>query len=442
MPNIPFRFGPLLPTFALGLLAGVLVFNADTFRLSHAATIGIPQYQPQRLAGTEAYQEGMAALANNDLTRAKRAFQEVISEVPTHVGAILGMAEIAWKEKDSQNVEKYLKRAMALAPKNALVYQAWGKHLIQQGRFPEAEEAFKKGIKLEPRHVNLWVQLGDLYLQLLGNPTQAIKAYQEAIALDASHAGAYYGIGMAQFSMKHVPEAKEAFLEAINLTPDNPLPLYSLGRLYLTQRAFDEALQAFTKAIRLQPKFVEAHLGLGDVYVNQHKDAEAIEVYEQAKSLAPQAGSIYVKLGLLHERNQHPDEAAKAFEQAITLDPNQAIAFNNLAWIAAKKNIRLDEALEWAQKAVALAPSVSAFQDTLGWIYRLRGDLDKAADTLSLAAGIKPEIPDVYYHLGIVESERGNTQNAITALTRALELDEHFADAADAQQRLNALKTR
>lgn len=430
----------VLLTIASAILA--ISINEFSISLSQAATIGIPQYQPQQPPGTKSYRKGMTALAQGEFKKAKRTFQEVIVEVPTHVGATLGLAEIAWREKDHKNVKNYLQRALKLAPKNALVHQAWGKHLIQQGRFNEAEDSLKKGIWLEPKQVSLHVQLGDLYLQKLREPKQAIKAYGSALNLDASHAGAHYGVGLAHFALKHVQEAKEALKKATNLTPKNPLPFYSLGRLYMTQQTFDKALNAFGTAIQLQPKFVEAHIAIGDAYINQQKDEEALEAYERAKSLTPKVGGIYVKLGLVHERNKRIDEAAKAFEQAIALDPKQPIAFNNLAWIAAQKNIRLDEALEWAKKAVALAPKVSAFQDTLGWIHRMRGELDQASDTLHLASGIKPELPDIYYHLGIVEAERGNTKDAISALMRALELDEHFADAGDAQERLDALKAQ
>ena len=409
---------------------------------SQAATIGIPEYQPQQPPGTESYQKGMVALTKGNFQTAKRAFQEVIDEAPTHVGAYLGLAEIAWNEKDHEKVGHYLQKALKLAPKNAMVYQAWGKHLIQQGRFIEAEDALKKGIWLEPKQVSLHVQLGDLYLQLLREPKQAIKAYHEALILDVSHAGAHYGLGMAHFALRQVPEAKTALKEATRLTPKNPLPYYSLGRLYMTQQTYDQALDAFSTAIRLQPKFLEAHIAKGDVYINQQKDEEALKSYERAKSLAPNVGGIYVKLGLVHERNERIDEAVEAFEQAISLDPNQAIAFNNLAWIATQKNSRLDEALEWAKKAVELAPKVSAFQDTLGWVHRLRGELDEAADALYTASLIKPELPDIYYHLGIVEAERGNKKNAISALTRALELDEHFAGAGDAQERIDSLNSQ
>jgi len=429
-----------LPTIASVILAFSISTPAISF--SQAATIGIPQYQPQQPAGTESYRQGLTALAQGKIKRAKRAFQEVINEVPTHVGAILGLAEIAWKEKDHTNVKHYLQKAVKLAPKNALVHQAWGKHLIQQGRFHEAEEALKKGIALEPKQVRIHVQLGDLYLQLLREPKKAIQAYREALILDPSHASAHYGLGMAHFALQQVQEAKVALKKATNLTPKNPLPFYSLGRLYMIQQTFDQALDAFGTAIQLQPNFVEAHIAIGDAYINQQKDAKALAAYEHAKSLAPKVGGIYVKLGLVHERNQRIDKAAEAFEQAITLDPKQSIAFNNLAWIAAQKNTRLNEALEWAQKAVALAPKVSAFQDTLGWIHRMRGELDKAADALHTASGIKPELPDIYYHLGIVETERGNTEDAITALARALEIDEHFANSEDAQERLNVLRAQ
>jgi len=111
-----------------------------------------------------------------------------------------------------------------------------------------------------------------------------------------------------------------------------------------------------------------------------------------------------------------------------------------LAWISVQHNTRLDEAVTWAEQAVALAPKISAFQDTLGWVHRKRGELDKAADVLKKATALKPEQADIFYHLGVVEAERGQNQKAVAALTKALELNAKFTDADDARQRLQSLQ--
>jgi tetratricopeptide (TPR) repeat protein len=405
-----------------------------------SATIGSPLYQPKTPPGAIDYQQGLAALAKGDLDMAKQAFHAKLKKTPSHVGAMIGLAEIAFKEGLPNITEKYIQDAMQVAPKNALIHQMLGRHLVQQGRLEEGESAYQRAIELEPKLLRLQLEVGDFYLQRSNQPQKAIEAYEAALELDNAHAGAHFGLGSALANTGKIDQAIKKFQEAGHLAPDNPLPFFALGRIHVVRKQFEEAHQAFTQAIQAQPKFMQAYIARGDVSIIQEHDAKAFEDYETARTLAPDVAGIHVKLGLLHERNQRFDQAVDSFRTAISLDPRQAIALNNLAWISVQHNTRLDEAVAWAEQAVALAPKVSAFQDTLGWVHRKRGELDKAADVLIKATALEPEQADIFYHLGVVESERGQTQKAVAALEKALELNAKFTDAEDARQRLQSLQ--
>ncbi len=115
------------------------------------------------------------------------------------------------------------------------------------------------------------------------------------------------------------------------------------------------------------------------------------------------------------------------------------MSINNLAWMAAERKVKLDEALEWATKAGALGPKVPEFQGTLGWVHRARGDLAKAAQALQKAATLKPERPAIIYHLAVVHQEQGKTKEALAELKKALALDKNFPGADDARRRLQQL---
>jgi Flp pilus assembly protein TadD len=92
-----------------------------------------------------------------------------------------------------------------------------------------------------------------------------------------------------------------------------------------------------------------------------------------------------------------------------------------------------------AKKAVELEPKVSQFQDTLGWVYRARGELDKAAEVLQKAAKIEPQQAVIWYHLGIIQAERKKTKDAEAALRQALQIQQNFPESEDARKRLAEL---
>ncbi len=427
-------------TYILGFRHIILICLLALSPPALGATIGTPLYQPKTPPSAMDYQQGLSALAKGDLAIAKHAFLATLKKTPAHVGAMIGLAEIALKEKSPKVTEQYIQQALEVAPKNALIHQLWGRHLTQQGRLEEAEAAYQRSIELEPKLLRLHLELGDFYLQRSNQPNKAITAYQTALALQASHAGAHFGLGSALANTGQIDQAVLEFLEAGQLAPHNPLPFFALGRIHMTRKQLKEARESFDKAIHAQPKFVQAYMARGDVSILQEQDAKALEDYEAARTLAPRIPGLHVKLGLLHERNKRFDQAIASFRTAISINPKQPIALNNLAWISVQHNARLDEAVEWAEQAVALAPKISAFQDTLGWVYWKRGELEKASEVLKRATGLKPEQAEIFYHLGVVEAERGKTDKAMAALEKALALDAKFTDAEDARKRLESLQ--
>jgi Flp pilus assembly protein TadD len=98
------------------------------------------------------------------------------------------------------------------------------------------------------------------------------------------------------------------------------------------------------------------------------------------------------------------------------------------------------EAVEWSRRATSLDPREPQFRDTLGWALRNNGDQRAALGELVAARDLDGNDSGIWYHLGVVYAELKQDREAIDALTRALRLDPDFFAAADAQQRLQALR--
>ncbi|MDR1199957.1 MAG: tetratricopeptide repeat protein [Prevotellaceae bacterium] len=79
----------------------------------------------------------------------------------------------------------------------------------------------------------------------------AIEYYQQAIAIDPNHAGAYGSMGIACYSLKN----------------------------------YDEAIRCYQKAIAIDPNYAFAYVNLGYVYGVLKKKKEQIKYYQQAARL-------------------------------------------------------------------------------------------------------------------------------------------------------------
>jgi tetratricopeptide (TPR) repeat protein len=85
------------------------------------------------------------------------------------------------------------------------------------------------------------------------------------------------------------------------------------------------------------------------------------------------------------------DRALEVHRQVLDEFPTSATYRNNAAWMAARCQRKLDEALVWAEKAVALAPDEPSYYDTLAEVHFQRGDRDAALAAAQKAVDLSPQ---------------------------------------------------
>ena len=140
-----------------------------------------------------------------------------------------------------------------------------------------------------------------------------------------------------------------------------------------------------------------------------------------------------VRRGVLQQSLGATDDAVKDFRAAIAVNPNDPDAQNDLAFTLADAHRDLDDALAAAQKAVALAPKVALYSDTLAWVDRARGDLPAALEILKPLAVVAVN-PDIPYHLGMIYRGLGRPQEATSAFNAALRIDPKYQPALEAMR--------
>ena len=70
--------------------------------------------------------------------------------------------------------------------------------------------------------------------------------------------------------------------------------------------------------------------------------------------------------------------------------PNSSMYLNNLAWMSALCNRRLDQALEWSKRAVALEPDSPTYMDTLAEVHFRLGNRNEAISLARRCVEIDP----------------------------------------------------
>jgi uncharacterized protein (TIGR03790 family) len=139
-------------------------------------------------------------------------------------------------------------------------------------------------------------------------------------------------------------------------------------------------------------------------------------------------------LAQIYEQNKEFDKADARYRATLDWNPDNWIALNNLAYSMAVRHKSPKEALPLAERAYKASKGDANVADTLGWIYHLTGDNEKARGLLEAAARSVPENAEVHLHLAIVSADLSQTLQASAELDRALKLDPKLETSEEVKQ--------
>ena len=99
----------------------------------------------------------------------------------------------------------------------------------------------------------------------------------------------------------------------------------------------------------------------------------------------------------------------------------------------ADRGTRLDEALGYIRRAVALDPQNGAYLDSLGWAYYKMGNYDLAEENLRRASERIGNDPTIHDHLGELYMKTGRVKLAATNWERSLEWNKTIPAEVDSE---------
>ncbi len=254
--------------------------------------------------------------------------------------------------------------------------------------------------------------------------------------------------GETHFQAGKIQEAVDAYRKAAELEPNNSIIWAELARIQtyssnlLTTDAqkiqrLQEAIQSAEKAVEVNPddSTAQAILSLTyDWYSNPAYAGEEAEDFvfkaEQASAKALQLDSNNVLAvafrAEIYMRQLRYNEALDFAERAVAMDPTSFDAFRVYGFVLESQGGRYDEAIEAYKKAVAINPNLTFVYLSIGVNYRQLKNYDAALEYFALATKINEqnEVADPIPYLGIARtySQIGEFFIAARNVMRALEI--------------------
>lgn len=211
--------------------------------------------------------------------------------------------------------------------------------------------------------------------------------------------------------------------------------MYVQGRYHLSQRTehgLTRAMHFFTKAIEEDPQMAEAYACLADAenLLAHYGVLAPADVWTKAASNAAQAvmldgESAEARTSFAHIKSTQEwdwEGSELEFRRAISLDPKYPTAHHWYAVSCLTPQGRLEEALEELLTAQVLDPVSSVISRDIALNHYYRRDFESALQQCDHTIEQNPHFSAAYWTLGRVQEQRGEMDEAMAALRRAIEL--------------------
>jgi tetratricopeptide (TPR) repeat protein len=216
---------------------------------------------------------------------------------------------------------------------------------------------------------------------------------------------------------KSLDAASQELVASFQSRPDDWTSYFNLGSYYLDRNEPQRALASFEIAITLRPDVVMPYVNASIAQARLGRNAEAGSSLRKALEIEPESAAVNFNLGLLEAENQNLAEAEKYLRAALKANSAMAEAAYNLGVLVARD--RLEEAIAWCRKAVALQPESLKYGYTLAFYLNEGGRTDEAIRQLQALIARHPENPDAWALLAAVLEKRGQVREAQAVYRKA-----------------------
>jgi Tfp pilus assembly protein PilF len=161
------------------------------------------------LATAQQFEQG------NRPVEAVAQYERVLSLQPDMPGVSARLAVLHGRLANHELASRHFQKALAQSPRDGRLWNAFGYHHYQNGRWSEAERAFRESCRLDPKLERNQVNLG-LALAQQNRLGEAFEAFTKAVSPGAAHSN----IGMVLAQQGRSAEALDAFQRALDSEPN------------------------------------------------------------------------------------------------------------------------------------------------------------------------------------------------------------------------------
>ena len=347
----------------------------------------------------KAYAE--ASYAAKDDFKSYQIYKQLAAVTPQDAAVFQKLSEIAKRAGTQDEVLMYLKKYVALAPKDVAAQKQLGDMLYERKDAPGAIAAYRAVLKSDPAAKGFYTKYAELVMAS-GNEADVLAALTGAISAGEADAKMYNRLGDIYVKRAEAASAGKRTANSVAVIQEN---YTNAGKM------FEKASQLDPKNALLLPKLADCQSKAGNVN-------GAILTYEQTIAMNPSASSEYKALGDLYMKQSKTDQAVKAYKKYLEKNSDNGIAMLVGEYSYKQKNY--PEAVKYLSIVKGADATAPAFLKMYGDACYLAKDDFRAYQILKQLATVTPNDPDVFEKLYDVASRAGTKDEQMTYLKKLL----------------------
>jgi Flp pilus assembly protein TadD len=195
-----------------------------------------------------------------------------------------------------------------------------GVKAIEDARYEEAIDAFDNAIALNASDSKAWRYKGMAFLEM-GSIGEALVCLNKSIESDPSDEEAWYVKGNVLYDLGRYQEATDCYDHAVMVNPEFGTGWYALGRARDLMGGYQEAVSAYDKALALMGEVPKEEIWTdrGLALASMGLYDEALSSYDSGLQVNSSYGEAWYQKGMTLMALGRMDEAKEAFRRAEEL---------------------------------------------------------------------------------------------------------------------------
>ena len=281
----------------------------------------IDESNPELTNGFKVQYLKLSVLISLRKTQEAETFADELSEAyPDNTDILYAKVMMAQAENNLKKKDQYLKKILAINPKDSRALTEQGLDFYSAKRYNDARRKFIEAYKIDPKCTEALIGLGRInYLE--GKLDQAEANLTAVLEQEPNNSTAIAELARIKSETNRMYQALQDINRAAELEPNNPSHWNDIGSYNLTIGRKEEARKAYSKIIELTPDSYIAYIYRAGLNDELGYKEEALKDYITVCNLYPPYYFALEGAGILFWEKGDWVNAGTAFLKALNKAP-------------------------------------------------------------------------------------------------------------------------